>query len=181
MGFQTEPSDQIDIIIFDPQYTPTLLDQQSHRFVPAEAVYAVLEAKPSINKQYLDYAANKAASVRRLERTSVPIRHAGGEHPAKALFPIIAGIVAADVEWADGCASTSLIETLGALTGEREINLGIALSDCAFQIKEDRLHFTEKEGSLAAFLFLLLGRLQALGTVPAVDWERYGAVLSGNA
>ena len=31
-------SDQIDIIIFDPQYTPTLLDQQSHRFVPAEAV-----------------------------------------------------------------------------------------------------------------------------------------------
>ncbi|MGF6091603.1 DUF6602 domain-containing protein [Pseudomonas sp. 18173] len=174
-------SDQIDIIIFDPQYTPTLLDQQSHRFVPAEAVYAVLEAKPSINKQYLDYAANKAASVRRLERTSVPIRHAGGEHPAKALFPIIAGIVATDVEWADGCASKSLIETLGALTGEREINLGIALSDCAFQVKEGSLHLTEKGGSLAAFLFLLLGRLQALGTVPAVDWERYGAALSGNA
>lgn len=174
-------SDQIDIIIFDPQYTPTLLDQQCHRFVPAEAVYAVLEAKPSINKQYLDYAADKAASVRRLERTSVPIRHAGGEHPAKSLFPIIAGIVATDVDWADGCASTSLIETLEALTGEREINFGIALSDCAFQVKDGRLHLSEKGGSLAAFLFSLLGRLQALGTVPAVDWERYGAVLSGNA
>ena len=57
-------SDQIDIIIFDPQYTPTLLDQQSHRFVPAEAVYGVLEAKPVISKQNLEYAGDKAASVR---------------------------------------------------------------------------------------------------------------------
>ena len=33
-------SDQIDVIIYDNQYTPTLLDQENHRFVPAEAVYA---------------------------------------------------------------------------------------------------------------------------------------------
>jgi hypothetical protein len=30
-------SDQIDIVIYDKQYTPTILDQQDHRYVPAEA------------------------------------------------------------------------------------------------------------------------------------------------
>ena len=43
-------SDQIDAVIYDMQYTPTLLDQQKHRYVPAEAVYAVFEVKPTINR-----------------------------------------------------------------------------------------------------------------------------------
>ena len=46
-------SDQIDIVIYDPQYTPTLLDQHNHCFIPAESVYAVFEVKPTINKGYL--------------------------------------------------------------------------------------------------------------------------------
>ena len=49
-------SDQIDVVIFDNQYTPTLLDQQNHRFIPAESVYAVFEVKPHIDKVYLEYA-----------------------------------------------------------------------------------------------------------------------------
>jgi hypothetical protein len=174
-------SDQIDIIIFDPQYTPTLLDQQSHRFVPAEAVYGVLEAKPSISKQYLDYAGDKAASVRRLERTSVPISHAGGEYPPKALFPILAGIVAARADWVDGCASPSFAEAISSLTDERRLDCGIALSDRAFNVSGGSLTLSQSSGSLAAFLFALLDRLQSLGTVPAVDWNRYGSVISGDA
>lgn len=173
-------SDQIDIIIFDPQYTPTLLDQQSHRFVPAEAVYGVLEAKPVISKQYLEYAGNKAASVRRLERTSVPIRHAGGEFPPKALFPILAGIVAPSVDWADGCKSPSFAEAVSSLKDERTLDCGIALSDRAFQVYDGSIALSECHGSLAVFLFGLLDRLQSLGTVPAVDWNRYGSVFSGD-
>ncbi|TVO59457.1 DUF6602 domain-containing protein [Denitromonas halophila] len=173
-------SDQIDIIIFDPQYTPTLLDQQSHRFVPAEAVYGVLEAKPTISKQYLEYAADKAASVRRLERTSVPIRHAGGEFPPKTLFPILAGIVAPCVDWADGCKSSSFAEVIGSLTDERSLDCGIALSDRAFQVSNGSIALSDCHGSLAVFLFGLLDRLQNLGTVPAVDWNRYGSVFSGD-
>ena len=69
-------SDQIDIIIYDNQYTPVLLDQHAHRYIPSEAIYAIFESKPEINKQYLEYAANKAASVRKLIRTSIPIAHA---------------------------------------------------------------------------------------------------------
>jgi len=75
-------SDQMDVVIYDPQYTPTLLDQHDHKYIPAEAVYAVMEVKPTVNKSYLDYAGKKAASVRRLKRTSIPIPHAGGTyHP----------------------------------------------------------------------------------------------------
>lgn len=73
-------SDQLDVVIYDPQYTPTLLDQYDHKYVPAEAVYAVMEVKPTVNKGYLDYAGKKAASVRRLKRTSIPIPHAGGTY-----------------------------------------------------------------------------------------------------
>lgn len=174
-------SDQIDIIIFDPQYTPTLLDQQSHRFVPAEAVYGVFEVKPTISKQYLEYAADKAASVRRLERTSVPIRHAGGEYPPKFLFPIVAGIVASGAEWVDGCNSQSFAEVILSLQDQRSLDCGIALSDCAFQVSNGTLTLSQCQGSLAVFLFGLLDRLQSLGTVPAVDWNRYGEALSGDA
>jgi hypothetical protein len=174
-------SDQIDIIIFDPQYTPTLLDQQSHRFVPAEAVYGVLEAKPAISKQYLEYAGDKAASVRKLERTSVAVRHAGGEFPPKPLFPILAGIVAPSVGWRDGCMSDSFAEAIAGLKDERSLDCGIALSDRAFQVFNGSITLSECNGALAVFLFGLLDRLQSLGTVPAVDWNRYGAVFSGSA
>lgn len=170
-------SDQIDVVVFDTQYTPTMLDQQSHRFIPAEAVYCVLEAKPCVSKEYLEYAAAKAESVRRLERTSVPIRHAGGEYPAKQPFEIVAGIVAVSADWSQGCASPALVEALSNLTGPRKIDCGLALADRSFDTHLGSLHLSEASGSLAVFLFRLLHRLQGLGTVPAVDWNRYGATL----
>ena len=172
-------SDQIDIIIFDRQYTPTLLDQQSHRFIPAEAVYCILEVKPTINKAYLDYAADKAQSVRVLNRTSIPIPHAGGEYPAKDLnlFPILAGIVATNVEWSDGIDSDAFRTNFQTLSDKQIIDCGLALSDRAFDVYDGDLKLSNPEGSLAFFLFRLLQRLQSLGTVPAVDWNRYASVL----
>jgi hypothetical protein len=64
-------SDSIDVVVFDRQYTPTLLDNTLHRYVLAEAVCAVFECKPTVNKGYLEYAAEKAASVQRLKRTTI--------------------------------------------------------------------------------------------------------------
>jgi len=52
-------SHQIDVIVYDNQYTPTLLDQKSHRFIPVEAVYGVFEVKPTINKSCLEYAGDR--------------------------------------------------------------------------------------------------------------------------
>lgn len=170
-------SDQIDIVIFDRQYTPTLLDQQDHRFIPAEAVYCVLEVKPTINKTYLEYAGDKAKSVRDLERTSIPIPHAGGMYPPKPLFPILAGIVAPDAEWTEGVASNSFNSNLFALTNERSIDCGLALSDRSFDNFDGQVVLSDKECSLAFFLFRLLQKLQSFGTVPAIDWNKYASVL----
>lgn len=170
-------SDQIDIVIFDHQYTPTLLDQHAHRFIPAEAVYCVLEVKPTINKQYLEYAASKAHSVRVLERTSVSIPHVGGVFSPKPLFPIIAGIVATGVEWNDGLAGDAFSDNFGTLTDTHILDCGLALSDRAFDTFDGNLVVSNPVGSLAFFLFRLLQRLQSLGTVPAVDWNKYAAVL----
>lgn len=171
-------SDQIDIVIYDNQYTPTLLDQHDHRFVPVEAVYAVFELKPIINKGYIDYAGNKAASVRILERTSIPIVHAGGEYPAKPLFPIISGIIAADIEWVSGFNSPAFTQNLASLTGVSVIDCGLALSGGSFDNFENKLLLGPEVNSLAYFLFRLLQKLQSLGTVPAVDWNKYANVIS---
>lgn len=175
------------IVIYDHQYTPPLLKQMSHRYILAEAVYAVLEVKASLRKEDLIYAANKALSVRRLERTSVEIPHAGGTYPAKPLFPILAGIVAIHAEWNDGLQSVAFQQALDQLRGDQTLSLGLALEDQAFELchptfdldlNHGQLHFSGPSCSLAWFLFTLLKRLQDLGTCLAVDWLRYRKVLS---
>jgi len=116
-------SDPIDIVIYDPQYTPPRLKQMSHRYILAEAVYGVLEVKPALNRDYLIYAAKKAETVRKLERTSVPIPHAGKFHfEAKTLFPIIAGIVGIRSEWKDGLDSRHFRKTINQLLGDQTLN-----------------------------------------------------------
>jgi len=173
-------SDQIDVVIYDNQYTPTLLDQESHRFVPAESVYAVFEVKPTINKSYLEYAADKAESVRRLVRTSIPIVHAGGQFPAKPLFPIVAGIIAIDIEWAEGFGSEAFQSNLAGLQSLRQLDSGLAVSGACFDTYQGNLKLGDSTHALAYFVFRLLEKLQSLGTVPAVDWNQYASVLSEN-
>src|SRR6266540_7086056 len=63
-------SEQIDIVIYDRQYTPILYNKNDQRLIPAESVYAVFEVRPTLNRKNILYAGKKAASVRRLFRTS---------------------------------------------------------------------------------------------------------------
>ena len=172
-------SDSIDVVVFDRQYTPALLDSESHRYVPAEAVYAVFECKPKINKHYLECAAHKAESVRRLKRTSVPIPHAGGAYAPKPLFDIIAGILAIEVEWKDGF-SDAFEQCLSQLTVVRKLDCGLAVDGYSFDTfaPNNGVTYCKSENALVFFLFRLLNQLQSLGTVPAVDWNAYAAQLS---
>jgi hypothetical protein len=172
-------SDQIDVIIYDNQYTPTLLDQKNHRFVPAEAVYAVFEVKPTINKSYLEYAASKAESVRSLNRTSIPIVHAGGEFPAKDLFNIIAGIIAGNIDWVDGFEAHAFWENHSSLNEYKSLDCGLAVSGSYFDSYSGSLEVGTSEQALAYFIFRLLQKLQSLGTVPAIDWNSYASLLAG--
>lgn len=168
-------SDQVDIIIFDRHFTPTLLDQQKHRYVPAEAVYAVFESKPRFDKPHIVYAGLKAASVRKLHRTSVPIAHAGGVYKPKEPFPIVAGIVAPRSSWTDGLGAT--FEKNLPTENEERLDCGCTLEHGAFDFYDGALRKLPAEGALISFLFRLLSNLQSLGSVPAIDWSAYAAVL----
>src|SRR5580698_9412504 len=42
-------SDQIDVVVFDRQYSPFIFKYQGQTIVPAESVYAAFEAKQSAN------------------------------------------------------------------------------------------------------------------------------------
>jgi hypothetical protein len=171
-------SDQIDIVIYDPQYTPTLLDQHDHRFVPAESVYAVFEVKPTINKDYLEYAGKKAESVRVLERTSVPIIHVSGEPIVKKLFPLLSGIVATTIAWSDGFSSDAFLENNSSIVGQQILDCGLAVTGGCFDIFDGELKIGPTSNSLAYFIFRLLSKLNSLGTVSAVDWNKYAMVMS---
>ena len=170
-------SDSIDIVVFDRHYTPTLLDQEDHRYIPAEAVYAVIEAKPEFSKDYMEYAGRKAASVRKLHRTSVAIAHAGGTFKPKDHFKIVSGIIAPKSGWSDGLGK-SFKKNLPSENESELLDCGCALAHGAFDnFDDDGLQIVPAQGALIYFLFRLLGKLQSLGTVPAIDWSEYAAIL----
>jgi hypothetical protein len=168
-------SDQIDVVIFDRHFTPTLLDQKNHRYIPAEAIYGVFECKPTISKAYIEYAQNKAASVRRLYRTSVPVTHIDGVSKPKEPFRIVTGLLAPCAEWSDGLGK-SFISNLGSddIAG---LDCGCALEHGSFDSHDGSLLITTEQGALMFFLFRLLSRLQSLGTVSAVDWAAYSRII----
>lgn len=168
-------SDQIDVVVFDRHFTPTLLDQKNHRYIPAEAVYAMFECKPTINKAYIDYAQEKAASVRRMHRTSVSIAHAGGFYKPKEPFRILAGLLAPRADWADGLGE-SFRRNLGT-DDISKLDCGCALEHGSFDFHDGGLIVATEQGALMFFLFRLLSRLQSLGTVPAIDWAAYGRII----
>ena len=169
-------SQQVDVVVFDKHFTPTLLDQQNHRYIPAEAVYAVFESKPHIDKSYLEYAGDKAASVRKLHRTSVAISHAGGTFKPKEPFPIVAGILAPKSSWADGLGST--FKKHLPVSADERLDCGCALEDGAFDSFDGDCKIVPREGALIFFLFRLLSKLQSLGSVPAIDWAAYAESLN---
>ncbi|MBL0114863.1 MAG: hypothetical protein IPP45_05145 [Sphingomonadales bacterium] len=74
-------SQQIDVVIFDRQYTPFIFVIENQKVVPAESVYAVFEAKQAIDAGMIDYAQKKVASVRRLHPDKPTDPHAGGTFP----------------------------------------------------------------------------------------------------
>ena len=92
-------SDQIDVVVYDRQYSPFIFRYEEQTIIPAEGVYAVFEAKQTLNAEHVKYAREKVATVRRLHRTSLPIPHAGGTYPPKPLIPIFGGLLTLESDW----------------------------------------------------------------------------------
>lgn len=174
-------SEQIDVIIHDAQYSPLLFEGESTCFVPAESVYAVFDVKQTVTKHEIEYAADKAASVRRLHRTSAPVYHLGGVSEGRPPGDINAGILALESEWSPPFGDP-FKKTLAGLNGERSLQVGCALRHGAFECYRDdeselRIHVSPADVALMSFFLGLLQLLQRMGTAPALDLAAYGAAL----
>jgi hypothetical protein len=170
-------TEQLDCLIFDAHFTPALYGKDKHLYVPAEAVYAVFEIKPSVTAAHLKYAAKKIKSLRRLERTSVSLTSHLGTNPPKPLLPIIGGLFAMNADWKGGLGQ-SFVDANSKLKGNRKMDLVLTAEDgfCDSLLMGRSPEIVKGSGALIRGLFRLLNALRSKATVAAVDWEKYEAV-----
>lgn len=169
-------SDQIDIVVFDRQYSPFVFDFLGAKVVPAESVYAVFEAKQTINAAMIDYARNKVATVRSLSRTSMAIPTAHGTADAVLPKHIIGGLVALESDWKKPPLGDALQTKLDAdQCALKRLDLGCVAAHGIFKFdNEAELHkIITSPSATTKFLFELIARLQTLGTVPMMDISAY--------
>jgi hypothetical protein len=169
-------SQQIDIVVHDRHFCPLFFEEGGVAQIPAESVYAVLEVKPALDKGIIEYAMEKAASVRKLERTNVSITDRGEPKPPRKPFEIVAGVLALDSDWSPpfGDAFERALEYDHA---DHRLNLGCALRHGAFDVVYDDRGTAAIEGaSEGALMFLLMrlfARLQVIGSPMAIDLHAY--------
>jgi hypothetical protein len=172
-------SDQIDVVVFDRQYSPFIFKYEGQTIVPAESVYAVFEAKQSINAGQVEYAKKKVASVRCLHRTSLPIPHAGGVFPAKQPIPILGGLLTFQSDW-NPPFGQPLEDALDGGDGTGRLDLGCVAAHGYFSSggPTKQYKFTLGNRPATAFLFDLISTLQFSGTVPMIDIKAYARWLA---
>lgn len=170
-------SDQIDVILFDRQYSPPLFRAENVQYVPAEAVYAVFEVKQKIDDRNLKAASAKAASVRRLGRTTARIPTADGVLEPKTPHRIVAGVLALSI--AKPAAFERMLGRQMARSSEdARLDLGCAVQDGSFTVDyagstTPEVSLAPSQSSLVTFFFRFQVLLQALGTAPAIDYLEY--------
>lgn len=174
-------SQQIDLAIWDKQYSPNWFTTSGgDRFIPAESVYAVFEVKPELDKEYVDYAGTKIESVRDLLRVPAPIYHVGGQStaPGPDSKPILGGILALRGGWKTTLAGAAGKKAIVSQTGNRRLDLGIALDDLSFDHHMDgTIEYSPLGTQLIFFAIRLFQRLQPLATAFSPDMSAYEQAL----
>lgn len=167
-------SQQIDVVVFDRQYSPFIFNYEGQTIIPAESVYAVFEAKQVANAETVAYAQEKVTSVRRLHRTSLPIPYAKGTYPAKPLIPILGGLLTFQSDWSPPLGA-SFDQALSKGTGEGRLDIGCVAAHGHFFFDAANLRYQTVTGGkpATAFLFKLISQLQFSGSVPMIDIEAY--------
>lgn len=165
-------SQQLDVVVFDRQYSPFIFKYKDQFVIPAESVYAVFEAKQSVTADMIGYAQEKVNSVRQLHRTSLPIPHAGGTYAPKEPIKIIGGILSFESDWSPPMGQpleTALDKDKGCLT------IGCVASHGHFLFEEisGTYQIFKESKPATAFLLHLIALLQFAGTVPMIDVLAY--------
>lgn len=180
---QGHRSEQMDLVICDRYYSPQWWELADHHYVPAESVYAAFEVKPEINRDYLIYASEKIASVRQLHRTAASFGWAMGTmNPRPRHPPILGGLLAGASGWSPTFGKP-FRAALDDGPADGALDLGCVLGQGAFEIpdmaRRSEVVVSEPEVALVTFLLTLLRRLQALGSVPAIDYTAYEGWITG--
>ena len=171
-----QTSEQIDIVIHDRHFCPLLFEEHGQCYIPAESVFAVFEVRPELDKGVVEYAQEKARSVRRLHRTSRELVDRGEARPPRKPFEIIAGVLTVQSCWSPSFGDP-LVEALDVNDPAARLQLGCALKDGAFEAfypaDKPRLDVSENEGGLLFFLLRLFHQLQLIGSPMAIDLREY--------
>lgn len=192
-------SEQMDVVVYDAIYTPFIFKQDGFMYIPAESVYAVFEVKQDV-KGYIEYAAQKVESVRKLKRTSIDMVNSGKRTPARPLTKIIGGILTTTSSYAGHAA---IRKQLKELKGYQTLDLGCLCDSGSFyvdyketpptdidpakDVKENRkyikqvyesrevneIKISDKDVSLFTFFLQLVSYLKSIGTVAAIDVNAY--------
>lgn len=169
-------SEQIDIIIFDRQYSPLVFELGSRKIFPAESVYAVFEVKQTIDAELILYARQKLGCVRRLHRTNLPVRDLSGNPVERPLLRILGGVLSLESEWNPPFGNAFKAALDAPSDGDDRLDLGCVASRGWFNTG-DGVNVKEGKTSATAFLFHVISRLQQAGTVPMIDMSAYAAHL----
>ena len=174
-------SDQIDLVIYDQQYSHPVFVMNDEKYITAESVYAVFEIKQTLNKAYMEYAGEKIKSVRELKRTTTSIVSANGQAQPKPLHRIISGVLTLDSDWVDPIQE-NVIKYMNELPSMEQIDLVCSIEHGSFSAIYDgdnikNVMFSSSENSLIFFFLELLKKLQSIGTVPAIDILEYEKVI----
>jgi hypothetical protein len=167
-------SQHLDIVIFDRQYTPFIFTHEGQHVIPAESIYAVFEAKQTIDAGNINYAMEKVESARTLTRTSLTIPTANGPANAKEPHRILGGFLALDSDWKPALGDSLHKALMSTKCKAGQLDLGCIASHGIFtRIAEDRYQITPKGKPATTFLLELVSQLQSLATVPMVDIRAY--------
>lgn len=183
IDYEGNRSDAIDIVIYDTQYTPFILNKKGVIYIPVESVYAVFEAKQEISKLNIKYAGEKIESVRSLNRTTAPVVDKGVVKKAPELFNILGGFLCLDNSWADSIdISKPFQEVMKSLKDIEKINIGCVINDLTFINDEasSSLKFSTPDETLIYFFLKLVSELQKLGTVRPIDLNKYISQLNSH-
>lgn len=165
-------SEQIDVVIHDRYYSPTVFAFKNKLFVPVESVYAVFEAKQEASSTTIKCAQTKAASVRRLHRSSAMVKTVKG--PAnREPQPILAGLLALSSSWNPPFGDAFKRQLDADLDGGI-LDIGCVASHGWFHRSTAGIASLEVAPTSATrFLFELMARLQEMANVVPIDFRAY--------
>jgi len=169
-------SQQIDLIIFDRQYSPFIFKMDAMEYVPAESVYAAFEVKQTLNRDNLIYAQNKISSVRQLVRTSLPVPNIYGKSDPKVPPYIHGGLLCFDSEWKPPFGQPFESVMSEGKDGSM-VNLTCVAQSGFFEVDQATQTSKMTDKAVTYFFFRLLSILQQKATVPMMDVMAYAAWL----